>query len=141
MNIIRSSIALVLGTLASAAVHAHGDVAPQAVDTTGLEALGDDWRPANPYRGNTVAIRIGESAFAQNCARCHGLGAVSGGIAPDLRKLERGEAGDEWFSERVRNGAVRNGAVYMPKFAKPEGPLSQEALWAIRSWLDTVAID
>ena len=29
---------------------------------------------------------------------------------------------------------VRNGAVYMPKF---EGILTQEGMWAIRSWLDT----
>ena len=33
------------------------------------------------------AIKIGGSAYGQNCARCHGLGAVSGGIAPDLRLL------------------------------------------------------
>lgn len=133
---------LVLATLLTAATaHAHGDVTPHAVDTTGLAPLGEEWRATNPYRGNEVAIKIGKSAFAQNCARCHGLDAISGGIAPDLRKLEKGELGDEWFQERVRNGAVRNGAVYMPKFAQPEGALSQEALWAIRSWLDTVAID
>lgn len=133
---------LVLATLLTAATaHAHGDVTPHAVDTTGLDPLGEEWRPTNPYRGNELAIKIGKSAFAQNCARCHGLDAISGGIAPDLRKLEKGELGDEWFQERVRNGAVRNGAVYMPKFAQPEGALSQEALWAIRSWLDTVAID
>ena len=41
---------------------------------------------------------------------------------------------DEIYIERVRKGAVRNGAVHMPKF---EGILSQEAMWAIRSWLDT----
>ena len=134
---------LVLATLLTAATaHAHGDVTPQAVDTTGLDPLGDEnWRESNPYRGNELAIKIGKSAFAQNCARCHGIDAISGGIAPDLRKLEKGALGDEWFQERVRNGAVRNGAVYMPKFAKPEGALSQEALWAIRAWLDTVAID
>ena len=35
----------------------------------------------------------------------------------------------------IRNGAVRDGRVYMPKF---EGIFSQEAMWAIRSWLETV---
>ncbi len=39
--------------------------------------------------------------------------------------------------ERVRNGAIRNGITYMPAFAPPDGPLSQEALWAIRAWLET----
>ncbi len=119
----------------STAAFAHGDVTPQAVDTTGLEKLGDGWRDSNPYRANPRAIEIGASAFNQNCARCHGLGAVSGGIAPDLRYLDLGDAGDEWFKERVVNGAIRNGVTYMPKFGEA---LGQEALWAIRSWLETV---
>lgn len=114
---------------------AHGDVTPQAVDTTGLDKLGEAWREANPYRGNPRAVEIGSSAFNQNCARCHGLGAVSGGIAPDLRFLEQGDAGDEWFKERVINGSIRNGVTYMPKF---DEALGQEALWAIRTWLETV---
>ena len=114
---------------------AHGDVTPQAVDTSSLTQLGADWRIANPYRDNADAIRIGDSAFNQNCARCHGLGAVSGGIAPDLRYLERGDEMDEFFIGKVRNGVTRNGAVYMPPF---EGMLTQEAMWAIRAWLETV---
>lgn len=114
---------------------AHGDVTPQPVNTEGLAKLGDKWRTENPYRGNKKAIEIGASAFAQNCARCHGIGAISGGIAPDLRYLPEGLEGDEWFMTRIRGGAVRDGRVYMPKF---EGILSQEAMWTIRSWLDTV---
>jgi cytochrome c-550 PedF len=116
-------------------VFAHGDVVPQAVDTTGLKNLGADFLPANPYRKDKTAIRIGDSAFNQNCARCHGLGAISGGIAPDLRYLPLGDEGDEIFLQRIRKGAVRDGRVYMPPF---EGIFSQEAMWAIRTWLETV---
>lgn len=116
-------------------VLAHGDVVPQAVDTTGLKNLGADFLAANPYRKDKTAIRIGDSAFNQNCARCHGLGAVSGGIAPDLRYLPLGDEGDEVFLQRIRRGSVRDGRVYMPPF---EGTLSQEAMWAIRTWLETV---
>lgn len=116
-------------------VLAHGDVVPQAVDTTGLKNLGTDWQKSNPYRGDKTAIRIGDSAFNQNCARCHGLGAISGGIAPDLRYLPAGDEGDEVFLPRIRKGSVRDGRVYMPPF---EGTLSQEAMWAIRTWLETV---
>lgn len=124
------------GSLALAGtVHAHGDVTPQAVDTTGLPELGEEWVESNPFRGNARAIEIGSSAYNQNCARCHGLGAISGGIAPDLRYLEHGDSGDEWYVERVKNGAVRDGKVYMPKFGDT---LGQEALWAIRAWLETV---
>lgn len=114
---------------------AHGDVTPQPVDISGLEPLGDQWRDANPYRKNARALPIGASAYNQNCARCHGLGAVSGGIAPDLRYLPIGAEGDDIFLGRVRRGATRDGRVYMPPF---EGTLSQEAMWAIRAWLESV---
>jgi len=126
--------ATLLASLAGAALP-HGDVTPQAVDTTGLPNLGEAWKTANPYSGNALAVKIGSSAYNQNCARCHGLEAISGGIAPDLRFLPEGAEGDEIFLMRVRNGAVRDGRVYMPKF---EGILSQEALWTIRAWLETV---
>ena len=119
-------------------VSAHGNVTPQPVDTTGLEPLGDEWRETNPYSGNALAIEIGKSGYNQNCARCHGLEAISGGIAPDLRKLELGPEGDAWFVERVRNGAIRDGITYMPRMADY---LSQEALWAIRAWLETQHVE
>jgi len=113
---------------------AHGDVTPQPVDTTGLVPLGEDWREENPYRGNDAAIRIGSSGYNQNCARCHGLEVISGGLAPDLRYLEKGKEGDEWFLQRVRHGATQNGMTKMPAF---EGVLSQEALWSIRSYIES----
>ncbi|WP_372875494.1 cytochrome c-550 PedF [Pseudomonas sp.] len=122
----------------SANLWAHGDVTPQGVKTEGLEPLGEEWLEENPYRDNPRAIEIGSSAYNQNCAACHGLEAKSGGIAPDLRLLEVGALGDEWYKERVINGAVRDGRVYMPKMADY---LSQEALWAIRSYLESVAIE
>lgn len=125
--------ALLLSTI-PATVLPHGDVTPQMVDTAGLTPLGDAWRLENPYRRNDKATEIGKSAYNQNCARCHGLEAVSGGIAPDLRRLPIDAETDEYFVESVRRGKVRNGAVYMPPF---EGILSQEAMWAIRAYLDT----
>ncbi len=115
-------------------VTAHDNVTPQPVDTSKLPDIGEEWRTVNPYRGNPDAIKIGESAYGGNCARCHGLEAISGGIAPDLRYLEVGEAGDEWFIGRYRHGAARDGKVFMPPFGDIIG---QKAGWAIRSWLDT----
>lgn len=116
----------------------HGDVNPQPVKTDGLEPLGDAWRETNPYRGNERAIAIGRSAYNQQCARCHGLGGVSGGLAPDLRSLDRGDPGDKDFLPPMRKGVYRDGRTMMPKY---EGILSQEAMWAIRSWLETVHVD
>jgi len=127
---------------------AHGDVTPQAVDTAGLPALGQEWRPENPFRANDKAVQIGTSAYNQNCARCHGLEAISGGIAPDLRKLDNDCAAlkdsakkaacvkeiDDYFLTTVRHGRTRNGAVYMPPF---EGVMNQEAIWSIKAYLET----
>ena len=116
-------------------VFAHGDVTPQAVDVTGLPKVGPEFLKSNPYRNNAQAIQIGTSAYNQNCARCHGLGGISGGIAPDLRYLPVGDEGDEIFINRIRHGSVRDGRVYMPPF---ENIFSQEAMWTIRAWLETV---
>jgi cytochrome c-550 PedF len=124
--------------LAPATVRSHGDVNPQPVKTDGLEPLGEAWRPTNPYRGNARAIEIGKSAYNQQCARCHGIGAVSGGLAPDLRTLDKGDPGDKDFLPPLRRGVFRDGRTMMPKY---EGILSQEAMWAIRSWLETVHED
>ena len=124
--------------VAAAGAWAHGDVSPQAVDTTGLEPLGEEWVDENPYRGNEVAETIGASAYNQNCARCHGLEGISGGIAPDLRLLSPDLDGDEWYVYRVREGAVRDGVTYMPKMADY---LSQEALWAIRAYLESIYVE
>jgi cytochrome c-550 PedF len=134
--------------LACSGAMAHGDVTPQAVDTHELPQLGDGWRETNPFRGHEKAIKIGTSAFNQNCARCHGLEAISGGIAPDLRRLDNDcvtlktapkqaacvKEVDDYFLTSVRRGKVRNGAVYMPPF---EGVLNQEAFWAIKAYLET----
>ena len=143
---------LLAGGLTAAAVWAHGDVVPQSVDTSTLPQLGAKWLDANPYNDKSPArkeaLRIGTSAYNQNCARCHGLEAISGGIAPDLRKLDNDCASqkdekkksacikeiDDYYLGSVRRGKTRNGAVYMPPF---EGTLNQEAMWSIKAYLET----
>ena len=75
-------------SLFSYGVSGHGSVTPQSIDTAELPQLGEEWLERNPYRELTGDVRkavldIGASAYNQNCARCHGLGGVSGGIAPD----------------------------------------------------------
>lgn len=143
-------LASLLGLCASLAF-GHGDVTPQAVDTHTLPQLGAKWLPSNPYStgpAHAEALRIGTSAYNQNCARCHGLEAISGGIAPDLRKIDADCTGmasdsakkacfeeiDEYFVATVRRGRTRDGRVYMPPF---EGILNQEAIWAIKTYLET----
>jgi|GEM_PF-5173285 len=100
-------IAIVAGLVqftASGVSHGHGDVQPQAVDTEGLEPTGEEFLEENPYRLAEV---------------------ISGGIAPDLRTLEDGIFGDEWFLERVRKGYSQNGAYKMPPFQELLRPLNE----------------
>jgi cytochrome c-550 PedF len=138
MNLRNVLLALVLMPLLPInGVLAHGDGAPQPVDTTGLEPLGEEWLPTNPYRDNEklhdIAVEIGSRGYNSNCARCHGLEVKSGGMAPDLRELGEGESEDAWFISRVLQGATVGGRQKMPPF---EGLLNQEAIWAIRTYID-----
>lgn len=132
-----AAVSLSLGTQ----LFAHGNVTPQAIDTSALPDIQPDnntWVKQNPYRGNAKAIEIGESAYGQNCARCHGLGAISGGIAPDLRYLELGDSGDDWYIQRFQHGSSRDGKVYMPAMGEV---LGQKAGWAVRAWLETKHVE
>ena len=73
----------------------YGDVTPQAMETKGLLPLGEEWLSENPYRGNPLAIKIGEHGYTQNCARCHGLEALWGALLPICANSAPGAEGDE----------------------------------------------
>ncbi len=152
-TLVKRGVMATLLSLAAAggSVWAHGDVVPQAVDTSTLPQLGAKWLESNPFSTGSAhaeALRIGTSAYNQNCARCHGLEAISGGMSPDLRKIDSDCMGladadkksacfkemDDYFLSTVRRGRVRDGRVYMPHF---EGILSQEAIWSIRTYIET----
>ena len=131
--------ALAVFAAASTVAFGHGDMAPQPVDTAGLPDLGEEWLEENPYRTAEESIRIraieiGASGYNQNCARCHGLEAISGGLAPDLRYLEADLYGDEWYIERFLNGYTQDGVTKMPAFGDL---LGQEAAWAIRTYIES----
>jgi cytochrome c-550 PedF len=137
----RGMCAFLGAVMTAGAVLAHGDVTPQPINTDALPDVGEEWLSENPYRAATAgdevwqkAVDIGSSGFNQNCARCHGLGAVSGGLAPDLRFLEASDYGDEWFVERFQLGYTQDGTTKMPAFGEI---LGQKAAWAIRSYIET----
>lgn len=128
-------VAIGLATSASFA-WAHGDVTPQPVDTGGLPELGNEPLAENPFRDgnehedvNEKAIKVGKSGYAGNCAVCHGIEAMSGGLTPDLRKLS--EWDDEYFIGRVQSGTERG----MPSFRTN---LEQNAIWAIKTYIESV---
>ncbi len=150
MNVKYCGLALALGlSCFSGHVFAHGNVLPQGADSSEMpEIVGGDededgWVFDNPYRHmeedtKTQIIKFGESAYANNCAGCHGLHAQSGGINPDLRLLDpESMEDDEWFVERLRFGSAKG----MPALGGiPEGKsepiLDQKTLWAIKTYVE-----
>ena len=143
MKLRKGAGALALAGIAAFAlagqVVAHGDVSPQAIDTSGLPDLGEEWLTENPWRDPESehwarAVEVGASGYNSNCARCHGLGAVSGGLAPDLRYLPADPLDDEWYLERYVNGYTQGGVTKIPAFGEL---LGQEAAWAIRTYVET----
>ena len=140
---------MLLTVLLSSSVFAHGNVTPQGADSSDMPEIlnGDDdedgWVFENPYRNLEPAlkekvVKFGESAYSNNCAGCHGLHAQSGGINPDLRKLNpENMEDDEWYVERLRFGSSKG----MPALGGiPEGAdapiLDQKTLWAIKTYVE-----
>jgi cytochrome c-550 PedF len=144
-------VGIALGTvlgLAAFNAGAHGDVTPHPIDTAGLKPLGKDWLPANPYRGNAAAVAIGAEGYKHNCAGCHGLNLESGGMAPDLRTMDRDcldmaakdrqEAclrdSDDYFKDIVLKGKKNSeGRYVMPAYGDV---FTQEAVWAVKAYVD-----
>ena len=139
------AVAMVTSTATAAAAA----VAP-VLDRSSLAPLGDVWRDGNPYRGNLAAIKVGQSAFNQSCAACHGVDAdTSGGVpARDLRQLNRYcrsianpvvqtacmADNDQYFKKMVQEGKVVVGVRHMPAW---RDVLLQEDVWAIQAFIES----
>ncbi|UCV19988.1 c-type cytochrome [Ferribacterium limneticum] len=143
-------ITLLTALLAASALANEVAVAP-AVSPDGLPPLGDTWLSENPYRGNPLALTIGQQAYNQACARCHGADASTNAApAPDLRNLNRfckriSDAelnaacmrdNDAYFAKTVRHGKIIVGVTHMPPW---EGVLKQELAWAIQVFFESRA--
>ena len=126
-------------------------VAP-TVKPDGLPVLGETWLEANPYRGNPLAVSIGQTAYGQTCARCHGAEASTNAApAPDLRQLNRFcrritaldlkaacmRDNDAYFAKTVRHGKIIVGVTQMPPW---QGVLKQELAWAIQMFIESRAM-
>jgi quinohemoprotein ethanol dehydrogenase len=95
---------------------------PQQVAARELAALPAAFDAAQVTRGN--------HSFHRWCASCHGVGAVSGGVLPDLRKATPGIY--DIMDEIVLRGALANNG--MPRF---DAWLRRDDVAAIRAYLLT----
>ncbi len=149
--LLHAAAAALVGMALAAGAQAMEQVAPQ-VDTSALPAQARTWTEPNPLRGNPQAIAIGQIAFHQSCAHCHGMNADGSRMpAPDLRRLGTrckriedealrqrcaGDA-DAYFIKSVRYGKQKFGIVHMPPW---EGIVSPELAWALRSYVESVPV-
>jgi len=134
IRLMTAVVLLLTGLSMATMVQAHGGGSTEPMDIGALRPLGEKLLDENPYRGDKEAIKIGESAYGQQCARCHGIQGISGGMSPDLRQMDVDKENDKIYLEVTLRGAARNGKVYMPPF---KGILPQEVIWAIRSYTDS----
>lgn len=77
-------------------------------------------------RASDNTVLEGHRVFAQRCMVCHGLGAVSGGIAPDLRYSDQ-QVYAEWDAIVLGGSRSSNG---MPPFAGVVAPQQSQAIKA-----------
>lgn len=140
-----ASLGLALASLQAAAI----ERVPPQVDISALPAQAQTWTEPNPLRGDARAAAIGQTAFNQSCAHCHGENANgSRSPAPDLRRLGRaclriedtalrqrcqGDA-DAFFIKSLRYGKQKFGIVHMPPW---DGVIPPELAWALRSFVET----
>ncbi len=85
---------------------------------------------ANPYIGDTGAIRVGEALYGARCATCHGADA-KGIIAPDLTLLWATGVEDHRVFQTVREG--------VPGSIMPASPSPDNELWAIVAYLRSIS--
>ena len=79
-----------------------------------------------PETPDAKLVARGSDVFHRWCAVCHGFGAVSGGVLPDLRKSDPKVYGE--LEDVVLRGAYLGRG--MPAFADYLGPADVEALRA-----------
>ena len=104
------TVVLVAGVLAAPQSGlTHGDVTPQAMETKGLLPLGEEWLTENPYRGTPLAIQIGEHGYTQNCARCHGIDAISGAFLPICATRSAARKATRFTSRRPARASCATG--------------------------------
>ncbi|MEZ4281495.1 MAG: PQQ-dependent dehydrogenase, methanol/ethanol family [Myxococcota bacterium] len=80
--------------------------------------------PLRPTFDDAPEIERGAALFSEYCAACHGVGAVGGGVTPDLRFSP--PAIRENFAQIVNGGALAGKG--MPAFAGQLAPRDLEAI-------------
>ena len=92
----------------------------------------------NPFAGDAMAAKTGESQFRANCAFCHGLGARGGGRGPDLTRAQKRHGNSDADLFRTINEGVP-GTAMPPNGATQQGVgMTEEEIWQVISYIRSV---
>nr|WP_121103100.1 PQQ-dependent dehydrogenase, methanol/ethanol family [Pseudomonas sp. WPR_5_2] len=81
-------------------------------------------RIPKPVEASATDLAAGQQLFGSYCSVCHGVGAVSGGLIPDLRKSDEARRG--LFQQIVLDGVLR--PLGMPSFKDTLEPAEVEKI-------------
>jgi len=94
----------------------------------------------NPFAGDAMAAKTGESQFRANCAFCHGLGARGGGRGPDLTRAQKRHGNSDAELFRTINEGVP-GTAMPPNGATQQGVgMTEEEIWQVISYIRSVQV-
>jgi len=92
----------------------------------------------NPFTGDAMAAKLGESQFRANCAFCHGLGARGGGRGPDLTRVQKRHGNSDADIFRTINEGVP-GTAMPPNGATQQGVgMTEQEIWQVISYIRSV---
>ncbi|MNB92604.1 Quinohemoprotein alcohol dehydrogenase ADH IIB precursor [compost metagenome] len=88
------------------------------------KSVAADSRTPKPVDAPVATIAAGKQLYGTYCFICHGVGAVSGGVVPDLRKSD--ETRRDLFQQIVLDGVLR--PLGMPSFKDSLNPTEVEQI-------------
>ena len=115
------------GTLMVFKLGGDAELAPVAIPRANTFAL-------QPRVANESEEALGAALYNQHCMRCHGIGAVSQGLVPDLRYMS--QATHDIFSAIVYDGVLEGAG--MIGFSDV---MSEDEVSAVHAYLIKTAID
>ncbi|MCP4296561.1 MAG: c-type cytochrome [Proteobacteria bacterium] len=98
--------------------------------------------PTNPYTGQKKFIKKGRALFSNNCAHCHGHGAVTVIPERDLKGIDKryGKEVNTIFYETVTKGRSPKGMPPWVVGVAEEARLTEKEIWSLKSYLETLQI-
>ncbi len=82
-----------------------------------------------------AGLMDGALVFARFCAICHGIGAISGGVLPDLRRSPALQTADAWRDIIIGGSRATAGMASLENIVTPESAELVRAYVARQAWL------